>query len=57
MRLRAAEASLKSFGDQVPFGRPGQPAELALTSVMLASKDSSYTSGALITVAGAMPVF
>ena len=48
--------SVKSFGNMVPFGRPGQPAELASAYVMLASEDSSYTSGALITVAGAMPV-
>ncbi|KMO41446.1 dehydrogenase [Methylobacterium variabile] len=48
--------SVKSFGSQVPFGRPGQPAELASAYVMLASDESSYTSGALVTVAGAMPV-
>ncbi len=50
------EDSVKSFGSQVPFGRPGQPAELASAYVMLAAEESSYTSGALITVAGAMPV-
>ena len=49
--------SVKTFGSQVPYGRPGQPAELAPSYVMLASDESSYTSGALITVAGAMPVF
>ncbi|GJE56850.1 MULTISPECIES: SDR family oxidoreductase [Methylobacterium] len=51
-----SEDAVKSFGEQVPFGRPGQPAELASAYVMLASGESSYTSGALITVAGAMPV-
>lgn len=51
-----SEDSVKSFGSQVPFGRPGQPAELASAYVMLASQESSYTSGALVTVAGAMPV-
>ncbi|UMY15643.1 SDR family oxidoreductase [Methylobacterium organophilum] len=50
------EESVKSFGSQVPFGRPGQPAELASAYVMLAVEESSYTSGALVTVAGAMPV-
>jgi len=40
------------FGTQVPFDRPGQPAELAPSYVMLASDESSYTSGAMITVAG-----
>jgi NAD(P)-dependent dehydrogenase (short-subunit alcohol dehydrogenase family) len=48
--------SVKSFGSKVPFGRPGQPAELASAYVMLASDESSYTSGALVTVAGGMPV-
>ncbi len=51
-----SDDSVKSFGSQVPFGRPGQPAELASAYVMLASAESSYTSGALVTVAGAMPV-
>jgi len=51
-----SEDSVTSFGSQVPFGRPGQPAELASAYVMLASAESSYTSGALVTVAGAMPV-
>jgi NAD(P)-dependent dehydrogenase (short-subunit alcohol dehydrogenase family) len=52
-----SQDSVKTFGSQVPFGRPGQPAELASAYVMLASEESSYTSGALVTVAGAMPVF
>ncbi|MBD8909153.1 SDR family oxidoreductase [Methylorubrum zatmanii] len=52
-----SEDSVKSFGSQVPFNRPGQPAELASAYVMLASEESSYTSGALVTVAGGMPLF
>ena len=48
--------SVKTFGSQNPFKRPGQPAELASAYVMLASEESSFTSGALITVAGAMPI-
>ncbi len=51
------DTAVKTFGSQVPFGRPGQPAELASSYVMLASDESSYTSGALITVAGGMPIF
>ena len=43
---------IESFGDQVPFGRPGQPAELASTYVYLASQESSYTSGETIVVSG-----
>ena len=51
------DEAVKTFGSKVPFGRPGQPAELAPSYVMLASDESSYTSGALITVAGGMPIF
>ncbi|WP_232629473.1 SDR family oxidoreductase [Methylobacterium sp. Leaf118] len=51
-----SQEAVKTFGSQVPFDRPGQPAELASAYVMLASDESSYTSGALLTVAGAMPV-
>ena len=51
------DESVQSFGSETPFGRPGQPVELAPSYVMLASDESSYTSGALITVAGAMPIF
>ena len=51
------DESVQSFGSKTPYGRPGQPAELAPSYVMLASDESSYTSGALITVAGAMPIF
>ncbi len=52
-----SEDAVKTFGSQVPFNRPGQPAELASAYVMLAADESSYTSGALITVAGGMPLF
>jgi NAD(P)-dependent dehydrogenase (short-subunit alcohol dehydrogenase family) len=51
------ESSVKSLGSKVPFGRPAQPAELASAYVMLASEQSSYTSGALLTIAGGMPIF
>lgn len=52
-----SQDSVRTFGSQVPFNRPGQPAELASAYVMLAAEESSYTSGALITVAGGMPIF
>ena len=48
--------SQKQFGSMVPYQRPGQPVELAPSYVMLASTESSYTSGALVTVAGGMPI-
>jgi NAD(P)-dependent dehydrogenase (short-subunit alcohol dehydrogenase family) len=51
-----AEEKVKTFGSQTPFGRPGQPAELASAYVMLAADTASYTSGALITIAGAQAV-
>jgi len=47
--------AIRDFGTQVPMQRPGQPAELASAYVYLASDESSYTSGALITVAGGAP--
>ncbi len=48
---------VESFGSETPFGRPGQPAELAASYVMLASDESSYTSGALVVVSGGTPIF
>ncbi|MBN6151022.1 SDR family oxidoreductase [Xanthomonas sp. AmX2] len=46
------EEAVKDFGSQTPFGRPGQPVELASAYVMLAADTSSYTSGALLTISG-----
>lgn len=43
---------LVKFGEQVPFGRAGQPAELAPTYVFLASQESSYMTGEIIGVTG-----
>ncbi|MCO1594431.1 SDR family oxidoreductase [Micromonospora sp. RHAY321] len=47
---------VKSFGTQVPLGRPAQPAELAPVYVMLASDEASYVSGARIAVTGGRPI-
>ena len=47
---------IEEFGSQVPFGRPGQPAEIASTYVYLASQESSYTSGETIAVTGGTAV-
>jgi NAD(P)-dependent dehydrogenase (short-subunit alcohol dehydrogenase family) len=45
-----------SFGKNTPLKRPGQPAELAATYVLLASEASSYTTGALYEVTGGRPM-
>jgi NAD(P)-dependent dehydrogenase (short-subunit alcohol dehydrogenase family) len=47
---------VKSFGSQVPFGRPAQPKELAPVYVMLASDEASYVSGATVAVTGGKPI-
>ena len=50
------EDKVASFGADTPLGRPGQPAELAPTYVLLASEDGSYISGARIAVTGGNPI-
>lgn len=45
-----------AFGDDVPLGRAGQPAELAGAYVLLASDEASYISGARLAVTGGRPV-
>jgi len=45
-----------SFGQQVPLGRPGQPAEVAPAYAFLASDEASYVSGARIAVTGGKPI-
>jgi NAD(P)-dependent dehydrogenase (short-subunit alcohol dehydrogenase family) len=36
---------LVKFGEATPLGRPGQPAEIAAQYVLLASQESSFTTG------------
>lgn len=43
---------LSSFGQNVPLGRPGQPAELAPVYVYLASQESSYVTAEIMGVTG-----
>lgn len=46
---------LTSVGQSTPLGRGGQPAELAPAYVFLASPESSYVSGATLSVTGGEP--
>jgi len=47
---------VKSFGENVPLGRAGQPVELAPVYVMLASDEASYVTGARVAVTGGRPI-
>jgi NAD(P)-dependent dehydrogenase (short-subunit alcohol dehydrogenase family) len=47
---------VKSFGQDTPIGRAGQPAELAPVYVMLASEEASYVTGAMVPVTGGRPM-
>ena len=47
---------LEELGTQTPLGRAGQPAELAGAYVLLASREGSFMSGALVPVTGGIPM-
>lgn len=42
------EEKVKSFGSDVPMGRPGEPSETATCYVFLASSDASYMTGQVL---------
>ena len=46
---------VEEFGSTVPFGRPGQPAEIAPTFVFLATQESGYVTGEVVGVTGGEP--
>jgi NAD(P)-dependent dehydrogenase (short-subunit alcohol dehydrogenase family) len=46
------QEKLQEFGGKTPFGRPGQPAEVAPAYVFLASQESSYITAEIIGVTG-----
>lgn len=41
----ATQEKIAEFGAMTPFGRPGQPAELASIYVQLAAADASFATG------------
>lgn len=47
---------VKTFGEDTPMKRAGQPAELAPVFVFLASDDSTYITGEVIGVTGGKPL-
>ena len=47
------EEALKRLEAAIPFGRYGQPEEVAAVAVFLASEKASYVSGAVIPMDGA----
>lgn len=46
------DEKVKNFGGKTPFGRPGQPVELAPIYVLLASQEGSYITGEVYGVTG-----
>ncbi len=48
---------LETLGSDTALGRAGQPAELAPAYVLLASREGSYMSGALVPVTGGTPMY
>ena len=47
---------LETLGSETVLGRAGQPAELAPAYVLLASREGSYMTGALVPVTGGQPM-
>ncbi|WP_369056562.1 SDR family oxidoreductase [Kineococcus terrestris] len=50
------EDAVGSFGEDVPLGRAGQPAELAPAFVFFASQESSYITAEVLGVTGGKPL-
>jgi len=48
------EEKVESFGEQIPLGRVGQPAEVAPAYVFLASQESSFVTGEVLAVTGGL---
>jgi NAD(P)-dependent dehydrogenase (short-subunit alcohol dehydrogenase family) len=50
------DEQVEGFGETVPLGRAGQPAELAPAYVFFASQESSYITGEILAVTGGKPL-
>ncbi len=50
------DEKVKSFGQDTPLGRAGQPKELAGIYVLLASDEGSYMTGGIYAVTGGTPL-
>jgi NAD(P)-dependent dehydrogenase (short-subunit alcohol dehydrogenase family) len=50
------DEQVEGFGETVPLGRAGQPAELAPAYVFFASQESSYITGEVLAVTGGKPL-
>ena len=50
------QEKVEAFGSEVPFGRPGQPAEIAPVYVLLASAEASYITGEVYGVTGGIGI-
>uniref|UniRef100_A0A7C1WP91 SDR family oxidoreductase n=1 Tax=Pseudomonas graminis TaxID=158627 RepID=A0A7C1WP91_9PSED len=50
------DEDVKSFGEETPLGRPGQPVEVSPIYVLLGSDESSYISGTRYGVTGGKPI-
>ena len=50
------DEKVKTFGEDTPLGRPGQPAELAGIFVLLASDEGSYMNAGIYPVTGGSPL-
>ena len=48
------QESVQTFGEGTPFGRPGQPAEIAPTFVFLATQEAGYVTGEVYGVTGGL---
>jgi len=46
------QEAVTKFGEQTPFGRPGQPVEIAPVYVLLAGQEGSYITGEVYGVTG-----